>query len=469
MVTRGVTVRGTADDGGLQAAAIGGDGHAFAALYDRHERRVYGFCLRMLGSPIDAADATQETFLRMLEGHPALDGRELNFAAYVLKIGRNACYDAIDARGTVEPVAGHEDLPLERVRSANASLPPRQREVLALREVESLSYAEIGDTVGVQENAVAKLISRARIGLRNAVRGSALESVGPATADCLRALPLLAALQDGEDSDLEDLSFLHSHLASCETCRLRREAMEEASVTYRALLPIVTLAWLRHATIARAAEVVGADWSHVSGDTYGGGTPARVAFDRGSRRVGAGARGLGGRRGGGGGRRRRVHRWLALAVLALCVAAVVVLVSTTGRHHVVPAVARSPARAASAVRAVRARVRPVRHRVHKRSRKKSRLAVAAPAVAARPVRAAVHTHHTAAAPKPVVKPRHHRAGGGRHHGGGKRGGGNPLATGGTTPVATTTTPAPVTTGTNPAPTTPTTPTTPGSPGAPPPA
>lgn len=327
MATRGITGPGTADDGSLQAAAIGGDGHAFAELYDRHERRVYGFCFRMLGTPHDTADATQETFVRMLEQLPLLVGRELDYAMYVLTVAREACYDAIEARGRVAgPVAG-EKLPLwGPVEIANASLPPRQREVLALRELESLSYAEIGALVGIKENAVALLISRARIGLRNAIRGGPLRSVGTATADCVRALPLLAALQDGEESDFEDLEFLHSHLASCETCRIRREAMEEAGLSYRALLPIGPLAWLRHATIARAAELAGADWSDASGDVYGAGTPARVAFDetQGSPAIKDGS--------------RRVYRWPALAALALCVGAVFVLASATGHKRGVPAV-----------------------------------------------------------------------------------------------------------------------------------
>jgi len=43
------------DDGELAALAVDGHGEAFAELYDRHEQRVYGFCLRMLGSPHDAA------------------------------------------------------------------------------------------------------------------------------------------------------------------------------------------------------------------------------------------------------------------------------------------------------------------------------------------------------------------------------------------------------------------------------
>ena len=45
---------------------------AFAALYDRHERRAYNLCYRITGSADDAADATQETFLKVLERLPSL-------------------------------------------------------------------------------------------------------------------------------------------------------------------------------------------------------------------------------------------------------------------------------------------------------------------------------------------------------------------------------------------------------------
>ncbi len=289
---------------------------------------------------------------------------ELNFAAYVLKVARNACYDAIEARKKVEPVAEDEDLPRsgpgyldedpermamlaatrEQVRAANASLPARQREVLALREVESLSYVEIGEIIGLKENAVAQLISRARIRLRDEVRGSALASVGGSSKDCERALPLLAALQDGQDSALEDLAFLHSHLASCATCRVRRSAMEEAGVSYRALVPIVVLEWLRHATIARAADAVGADWSGVTGDGQGGSSPGRhgpgesgpdlnapeaeVTVPPESATVG------------------HSRRWLLLSGFAVFLVAALVLASTLGRDRSVPAAGAATARVA---------------------------------------------------------------------------------------------------------------------------
>jgi RNA polymerase sigma factor (sigma-70 family) len=282
--------RGTPDDGELALLATDGDGNAFAELYDRHEQRVYGFCMRMLSTPHDAADATQETFVRMLARLPALQERDLHFVAYTLATARNVCYDMIRARRTVQPVAeqpqprvpqaAHVEEDPERfallaatredVRAANAALPARQREVLALREVELLSYDEIGELMDLNRNAVAQLVSRARIKLGELLRGSALASVGARTPDCERALPLLGALQDEQDCDPpSDLDWVRAHLAGCETCRLSLAAMQEAGASYRAIGLLAPAVWLRHATIARAAEYVGADWSHVAGSAPG--------------------------------------------------------------------------------------------------------------------------------------------------------------------------------------------------------
>jgi RNA polymerase sigma factor (sigma-70 family) len=349
------------DDRELARRAVAGDGHAFAQLYDRHERRVYGFCLRLLGGSHDAAEATQETFVRMLARLPSLQNRELNFVAYALTAARNACYDMIEERRRSEPVspqpdessggsqggAGHAldraaaldgdgllargggdrgDVALdpersallsaarEDVRAANAALPARQREVLALREVELLSYDEIGEIMGLNRNAVAQLVSRARIKLRDLLRGSALASVSASSQECTRALPLLAALQDGEEGEEgeegAELDWLRAHLADCDTCRLGRAAMEEAGTSYRLLAPVVPLVWLRHASIARAAEFVGADWSDIAGvrPTDEGNNAEVSGSDGAAASVWH----------SGNGSRSRRRRTIAAGVLALC-------------------------------------------------------------------------------------------------------------------------------------------------------
>lgn len=280
-----------AEEARLARLAADGDGAAFATLYDRYEQRIYTFCHRLVGSEHDAADATQDAFVKVLQRLPRLGDRELNFGAYLFTAARNASYDVIGKRkkaDTVDEIPEHGSQPVygemgdrldldpegaamlgalqDQVKAANARLPERQREVLALRELEELSYDEIAEMMGMNRNSVAQLISRARIKLRDELRGSALASVAAATPDDERAAALIAERMDGELTDDEDRAWLEDYLRDNERGRAMVECMLEAGTSYRAWLPIVPAIWLRDAAIAKAAESVGADWSaHATG------------------------------------------------------------------------------------------------------------------------------------------------------------------------------------------------------------
>jgi len=277
-------MRADVHDTVLARRAAKGDRAAFATLYDRHERRAYNLCYRITGSAEDAADATQETFLKVLERLPSLTERELNFGSYLLTAARHASYDAIERRKRATPAAeipdsavpvaageavdGPEPSALravhqEEIRAANEGLPPRQREALALRELEDLSYDQVADVMGMNRNSVAQLISRARVNLRDWLRHGALVSIPAASAACESALPLLALAQDGELDDPTSADWLARHLVGCATCRVRVEAMQEAGAAYRLWMPLVPVLWLR-ASVAKAAERTSATTAHVS-------------------------------------------------------------------------------------------------------------------------------------------------------------------------------------------------------------
>ncbi len=267
----------------LAYRAAAGDGAAFAELYDRYERRIFSFCQRLCGSVEDAADATQEAFVKVLQRLPKLAGREVNFSAYLYTAARNSCYDLINKRKRSEPVGEIPESPRpelgdllmdpERaamltsqridIQEANHRLPERQREVLVLREVEGLSYDEIAEVMSTNRNTVAQLISRARINLRNELRGGAVSSIVGKAPDCERALPLLAMYDDRQLKDREQVAWLEGHLSACETCRASQASMQEAGVSYRAwAAPIAgAVIAMRDATIAHAGEVNGYDWS----------------------------------------------------------------------------------------------------------------------------------------------------------------------------------------------------------------
>ena len=229
------------------------DRQAWDELYTQYEPRLSRFAYRLTGNPHDAADLVQETFLRVLPRLERLDPSTLNLSAYLFTTAKNLFLKQAQSRrrldlpGEVPEPAGErpiEDEPerltqlhrqQEEVRAANAALPPRQRLVLALRELEERSYAEIGDIVGLNENAVAQLISRARDNLRHELRLAQVDRSQLSEA-CQALLPALSAHLDGRLKSGERDRVL-AHLEACPDCQAVLVSMEEARRRYRALLP----------------------------------------------------------------------------------------------------------------------------------------------------------------------------------------------------------------------------------------
>ena len=251
----------TAGEAGLAAegarlalAAAAGDGSAFAALYERYERRAFNLAYRITGSDADAAEAVQEAFLSVMRDLPRLDDRESGFGLHLFAATRNACHDSMERRpharpgGTsLEEASDREGalLPGEEIRKANIRLPARQREALALRELGELSYDEIAAIMGMSRNMVAQLLSRARINLLDELRGTPLASIAAPSPECERAMPLIAMRDDGQlGATSRDAAWLDAHLADCERCRLAVDAMQNADASYRAWAPIAAPAWL---------------------------------------------------------------------------------------------------------------------------------------------------------------------------------------------------------------------------------
>ena len=292
MKTLAVSRRPTsAPDGVLVQEAAAGSGQSYAALYDRYAEQVYNYCLRLTGSPDDAADATQEAFINVLRRLQDDDRPVLDFASYLFAAARNESYALMRRRSRTHPT---EEAPLlaaaaasaateapdvetdperaallhdsqEQVRLANDQLPPRHREVLALREVAGRSYEEIGAIMGISENAAAQLIWRARGKLREAMTAGAVASIVATTDDCETAQLLLNRLHDGEPITEEEQDWLDEHLEECGSCRAARGMVFEVGASYRMWAPVAVLAALRPEVLTQAGAVVGADWSAVAG------------------------------------------------------------------------------------------------------------------------------------------------------------------------------------------------------------
>lgn len=228
------------------------DRTAWEELYAEYQPRLRAFGYRLTGNAHDADDLAHETFVRALPALDRLDPDRTDLTAYLFATTKNLFLKQVERSKRAEPTAEvpEPDLPTaieddpersallarqqDEVRIANSRLDPRQRLVLALCELEDRSYAEIGELVGLTENAVAQLVFRARERLRLELR---LVQVDPESLpeECRAFLPLLAQHLDSKLRPPK-LAPTLAHLEGCERCQAALADMQEAKRRYRALL-----------------------------------------------------------------------------------------------------------------------------------------------------------------------------------------------------------------------------------------
>jgi RNA polymerase sigma-70 factor (ECF subfamily) len=169
------------DDRELVGRARRGDREAFGQLIEQYQVPLYNMALRMVGGRDDAADVTQEAFLRAWEKIRTL--RDAPFKSWLFQIAANLCYDHF-RRGKRYGVMPEEEQggklvslglptpdPQERaeasernrlVREGIAALEHDMRLALILRDINGLSYEEIGAVLRVPLGTVKSRIARAR-------------------------------------------------------------------------------------------------------------------------------------------------------------------------------------------------------------------------------------------------------------------------------------------------------------------
>lgn len=165
----------------LLALYVGGELTAMEVLLERHEKPLFNFVLRQIGDRARAEDLLQETFLRLVEHAGTFEGHA-RLRTWLFRIARNQCidegrrrvhrkhpsldaaqgadgdgaslYDRIGEKGpTAERSAVSREVGAAMTHAVTA-LPEEQREVFLLRQVQQLSFKEIGEITGVTENTV---------------------------------------------------------------------------------------------------------------------------------------------------------------------------------------------------------------------------------------------------------------------------------------------------------------------------
>jgi RNA polymerase sigma-70 factor (ECF subfamily) len=168
------------DDAALVRAARAGDDGAFGALVRLHARRAYAVARAITVEHEDAEDAVQDAFLHAYRGLGRFDAA-YPFGAWLARIVANAALDLVRRRRVraTEEIPGDAALPFRdpaesaelksRLRAALAELPPRQRAVLVLHDVEGYRHAEIGTMLGMPEGTARSDLHHARTTMRRAL------------------------------------------------------------------------------------------------------------------------------------------------------------------------------------------------------------------------------------------------------------------------------------------------------------
>jgi len=171
------------DDETLVGRATVGDREAFGELYERHVSRVFRHVLYMVNDVHVAQDLTEQTFLRALEAIHGYEWRGVPFLAWLLRIARNLYLNgqrvqrnnsSIHSKWNGDIAASPEffceaKLDGEEVWRAVQALDGDQRQVIVLRFMDGLSYADVARVLGKSVGAVRVAQYRALCALRRSL------------------------------------------------------------------------------------------------------------------------------------------------------------------------------------------------------------------------------------------------------------------------------------------------------------
>lgn len=189
------------DDASLVEQCRNGDSDAMERLIRKYHTRIYNVILRICSDPEDAAELTQDTFVKIMENINKFEGRSA-FYTWAFRIAVNLSInhskrnvklrahslDKNNENGTnkstlnlkmmlenpdsvsPEKIASDKEL-YELINQAIMKLEEPQRAVIVLRDVSGMSYSDIAEILNIELGTVKSRISRARANLRDVLEG----------------------------------------------------------------------------------------------------------------------------------------------------------------------------------------------------------------------------------------------------------------------------------------------------------
>ncbi|MDX6700042.1 MAG: hypothetical protein QOF26_268 [Baekduia sp.] len=224
-------------DHDLVQAVRAGDDHAFERLYHRYHRRIAAYVFGMVRDHGRAEDLTQEVFVSALRRMRQTD-RPIAYKPWIYEIAKNASIDAFRRSSRAEEVSfdaeeglGASDYgklaatgpspdaalnakqSLDHLCGAFGGLSDAHHQILVMRELEGLSYREIGERLGMSRPSVESTLFRARRRLTE-------EYEELVTGErCLRIQSIISGAGTRSALGVRDQRRVGSHISYCQPCR----------------------------------------------------------------------------------------------------------------------------------------------------------------------------------------------------------------------------------------------------------
>ena len=234
-------------DEALAGRAAGGNNAAFSALYERYYGPLLGYTRSILRDAEDARDATQNALESAFRALPGRD-KTRPLRPWLYKIAHNEAITIMRRRRPqtelapeLEPTVPGPEVDaeqrgrLEQLVDDLQSLPERQRGALVMRELNGLSYEEIGAALGLSNEAARRAVFDARSALHAAADGRATACVS-----------VRHSISDGDRRSLRARG-IRAHLRSCDDCASFQRSIGARRADLHALAP-----WMSGAAVVGA-------------------------------------------------------------------------------------------------------------------------------------------------------------------------------------------------------------------------